>query len=76
MADVVEKMLAGTQTTFHGDNRHLVAETSRMGVQVEVTDETGRLVHRRSCADAAEGYPDARLTDIDKASQSNRDVSS
>jgi len=30
MADVIEKMLSGTQTTFHGDNRHLVAETSRM----------------------------------------------
>jgi phosphate:Na+ symporter len=30
MADVVEKMLAGTQATFHGDQRHLVAETSRL----------------------------------------------
>jgi len=30
MADVVEKMLAGTQATFHGDRRHLVAETSRL----------------------------------------------
>jgi phosphate:Na+ symporter len=30
MADVVEKMLAGTQATFHGDHRHLVAETSRL----------------------------------------------
>ncbi len=29
MADVVEKMLAGTQAAFHGDDRHLVAETSR-----------------------------------------------
>ena len=30
MADVVEKMLAGTQATFHGDRRHLVTETSRL----------------------------------------------
>jgi phosphate:Na+ symporter len=30
MADIVEKMLAKNQDTFHGDNRHLVAETSRM----------------------------------------------
>ena len=30
MADVVEKMLAGTQATFHGDHRHLVAEASQL----------------------------------------------
>ena len=30
MADVVEKMLAGTQATFHGDRRHLVAEASQL----------------------------------------------
>ena len=30
LADIVEKMLTGTQQTLHGDNRHLVAETSRM----------------------------------------------
>ncbi len=30
MADVVEKMLAGTRATFHGDRRHLVAEASRL----------------------------------------------
>jgi phosphate:Na+ symporter len=30
IADVVEKMLAATQRTMHGDDRHLLAETSRM----------------------------------------------
>jgi phosphate:Na+ symporter len=30
IADVVERMLAATQDTFHADDRHLIAETSRM----------------------------------------------
>jgi phosphate:Na+ symporter len=30
MADVVERMLAGTQTSFHGDRRHVIAEASRL----------------------------------------------
>jgi phosphate:Na+ symporter len=30
MADVVEKMLKGTQATFHGDDRHLIASTRQM----------------------------------------------
>ena len=30
MTDIVQKMLVGTQVTFHGDHRHLLAETSRL----------------------------------------------
>jgi phosphate:Na+ symporter len=35
IADIVERMLAGAQATFHGDDRHLVAETSRLDDDVD-----------------------------------------
>ena len=35
IADIVERMLAGTRATFHEDDRHLVAETSRLDDDID-----------------------------------------
>lgn len=64
MADVIEKMLAGTQTTFHGDNRHLVAETSRMD---DIVDRLHEALQRYIAQIAREGLSDSeaqRLTEV------------
>jgi phosphate:Na+ symporter len=64
IADVVEKMLAGTQTTFHGDDRHLVAETSRMD---DIVDRLHEALQKYIAAIAREGLNDAearRLTEV------------
>ena len=59
MADVVEKMLAGTQATFHGDHRHLVAETSRLD---DIVDRQHQAIQTYIAAIAREplSEPDAR----------------
>jgi phosphate:Na+ symporter len=64
IADVVEKMLAGTQTTFHGDNRHLVAETSRMD---DIIDRLHEALQKYIAAIAREGLNEVearRLTEV------------
>jgi phosphate:Na+ symporter len=64
IADVVEKMLAGTQTTFHGDDRHLVAETSRMD---DIVDRLHEALQKYIAAIAREGLNEAearRLTEV------------
>ncbi len=64
MADVVEKMLAGTQATFHGDDRHLVEETSRMD---DVVDRLHEALQRYIAAIAHEGLSEAearRLAEV------------
>jgi phosphate:Na+ symporter len=57
-------MLAGTQTTFHGDDRHLVAETSRMD---DIVDRLHEALQKYIAAIAREGLNDAearRLTEV------------
>jgi phosphate:Na+ symporter len=64
IADVVEKMLAGTQDTFHGDDRHLVAETGRME---DVVDRLHQALQKYIAAIAREGLSEAearRLTEV------------
>ncbi len=64
MADVIEKMLAGTQTTFHGDNRHLIAETSRMD---DVVDRLHEALQRYIAQIAHEGLSEGearRLAEV------------
>jgi phosphate:Na+ symporter len=64
MADVIEKMLSGTQTTFHGDNRHLVAETSRMD---DVVDRLHEALQRYIAQIAHEGLSETearRLAEV------------
>jgi phosphate:Na+ symporter len=64
MADVIEKMLAGTQATFHGDDRHLVAETSRMD---DIVDRLHEALQRYIAAIAREGLNERearRLTEV------------
>ena len=64
IADVVEKMLAGTQGTFHGDDRHLIAETSRMD---DVVDRLHEALQRYIAAIAREGLNETearRLTEV------------
>jgi phosphate:Na+ symporter len=64
MADVVEKMLAKNQDTFHGDNRHLVAETSEMEL---VVDRLHQALQRYIAAIARESLSDLearRLTEV------------
>ena len=64
IADVVEKMLAGTQDTFHGDHRHLIAETSRMD---DVVDRLHEALQRYIAAIAREGLNETearRLTEV------------
>ena len=64
MADVVEKMLAKNQDTFHGDNRHLVAETSEMEL---VVDRLHQALQRYISAIARESLSDVearRLTEV------------
>jgi phosphate:Na+ symporter len=64
IADVIEKMLAGTQDTFHGDNRHLVAETRRMD---DIVDRLHHALQNYIAAIAREGLSDAearRLTEV------------
>jgi phosphate:Na+ symporter len=59
MADVVEKMLAATQATFHADHRHLVAEASRLD---DVVDRRHQAIQAYIAAIAREplGDQDAR----------------
>ncbi len=64
MADVVEKMLAGTQASFHGDNRHLVAEMSRMD---DIVDSLHQALQRYITAIARESLGEAearRLSEV------------
>jgi phosphate:Na+ symporter len=64
MADVVEKMLASTQATFHGDDRHLVDETRRMD---DVVDRLHEALQRYIAAIAHEGLSDSearRLAEV------------
>lgn len=64
MADVIEKMLAKNQDTFHGDNRHLVAETSEMEL---VVDRLHQALQRYIAAIARESLSDLearRLTEV------------
>lgn len=64
MADVVEKMLASTQATFHGDDRHLVDETRRMD---DIVDRLHEALQRYIAAIAHEGLSDSearRLAEV------------
>jgi phosphate:Na+ symporter len=64
MADIIEKMLAGTQATFHGDDRHLVAETSHMD---DIVDRLHEALQRYIAAIAREGLNERearRLTEV------------
>jgi phosphate:Na+ symporter len=64
MADIVEKMLTGTQATFHGDHRHLIAETSRLD---DVVDRLHEALQRYIAAIAREGLNERealRLTEV------------
>jgi phosphate:Na+ symporter len=64
MADVIEKMLAGTRATFHGDDRHLVAETSRMD---DIVDRLHEALQRYITAIARQGLNEAdarRLSEV------------
>lgn len=64
IADVVETMLAGTQATFHGDNRHLVAEMRRLD---DVIDSLHLAVQRYIAAIAGQSLSDSearRLAEI------------
>lgn len=64
MADIVEKMLAGTQQTLHGDHRHLVAETSRMD---DIVDRLHEALQRYIAEIAREELSEAdarRLTEV------------
>ncbi len=64
MADIVEKMLAGTQQTLHGDDRHLVAETSRMD---DIVDRLHEALQRYIAAIARGELGDSdarRLTEV------------
>ena len=54
MADIVEKMLADTQNSFHADDRKLVTETSRMD---DVVDRLHGAIQRYLAAIAREGPP-------------------
>jgi phosphate:Na+ symporter len=64
MADVVERMLAGTQSTFHGDHRHLVAETSGLD---DIVDRQHQAIQSYIAAIAREPLSDQdarRLAEI------------
>jgi phosphate:Na+ symporter len=64
MADVIEKMLAGTQDTFHGDDRHRVAEMSQMD---DVVDRLHEALQRYIAAIARESLSETeaqRLTEV------------
>jgi phosphate:Na+ symporter len=64
MADVVERMLANTQATFHGDNRHLIDEARRMD---DIVDRLHEALQRYIAAIAHEGLNDAearRLAEV------------
>lgn len=64
VADVVEKMLIGTRSTFHGDDRKLVAETSRMD---DVVDSLHRALQLYIAGIARESLSDLearRLSEI------------
>ena len=55
MADVIEKMLAGTQATFHNDDRHRLEETRKMD---DVVDRLHEALQRYIAAIAHEGLSD------------------
>ncbi|MBA3520542.1 MAG: Na/Pi cotransporter family protein [Rhizobiales bacterium] len=64
IADVVEKMLAATQNTFHGDDRDLVARTSRMD---DVVDRLHEALQRYIAAISREGLSEGesrRLAEV------------
>jgi phosphate:Na+ symporter len=64
IVDVVEKMLAGTQDALHGDDRHRIAETSRMD---DVVDRLHEALQGYLVAIAHEGLSDAearRLAEV------------
>ncbi len=64
MADIAEKMLASTQTTFHGDDRHLIAETSRMD---DVVDRLHQAIQGYIAQIAQQGLSEAealRLAEV------------
>ncbi len=64
MADVVEKMLVGTRASFHGDDRHLVAEASRMD---DIVDRLHEALQRYIASIAREQLSEAeaqRLTEV------------
>lgn len=64
MADVVEKMLAGTQATFHSDDRHRLEETRRMD---DVVDRLHEALQRYIAAIAREGLSETearRLAEV------------
>ncbi len=64
MTDVLERMLAGTQATFHGDRRHLVAETSRLD---DIVDQQHHAIQTYIAAIAREPLSDQdarRLAEI------------
>jgi phosphate:Na+ symporter len=64
MADVVEKMLAGTQATFHNDDRHRLEETRRMD---DIVDRLHEALQRYIAAIAHEGLSEAeaqRLAEV------------
>jgi phosphate:Na+ symporter len=56
MADVVEKMLSGTQAAFHGDDRHLVAEASQLD---DVVDRLHHAIQDHIAAIARETLTDS-----------------
>ena len=55
IADVVEKMLTGTRATFHGDDRHVLAETSSMD---DIIDRLHEALQRYIAAIARQGLSD------------------
>ncbi|MGH6926177.1 MAG: Na/Pi cotransporter family protein [Propylenella sp.] len=64
IADIVERMLAGTQATFHGDDRHLVEETSRLD---DTVDRLHQALQAYIAAVAREGLSEVearRLTEV------------
>ena len=64
MADVIEKMLVGTQATFHNDDRHRLEETRKMD---DVVDRLHEALQRYIAAIAHEGLSEAearRLAEV------------
>ena len=73
MADIVEKMLAGTQQTLHGDDRHLVAETSRMD---DIVDRLHEALQRYIAAIARGELERCRRAPADRGAEPSPSTSS
>ncbi len=85
MADVVEKMLAGTQATFHGDRRHLVAEASRLddivdrqhqAIQTYIAQIAREPLSERDARRLAESSPSRSTSNISATSSTRTSPSS